>query len=213
MILTLHLLKRIAVTVLGQRYFPGKIFRFLGVLKAQWIDEISPAPADTASVHTFHEPGDYLPIHEKDAFTFLLSFPHFTSHSLTHSIHLCLSVYLYLSVIFCNILCRGFTGWKASISTYLLWQCAQLPGQLSGSVSSFLAFSKRYLSLQKVKFSGPGPVWPGEQSQCSCACRHWGDFSGAVTWLLRQQIMWVENLSLQHKKKKRKYRSNINLSY
>lgn len=146
-----------------------------------------------------------LPIVEKISFTFLLSLPQFTSHSMIHF------AYMHsFSVDILQYLLLRFHKLKSIhlhvLERFLLLQGAQLPGQLSGSTHPFSGFLHRrlFLSASQIVFSWPfQALFDLETRPVSCACRHWGDFlSDAVTSLPVHCMTGVVHLRLQQKKRK-----------
>lgn len=97
-----------------------------------------------------------LPIVEKISFTFLLSLPQFTSHSMIH-----LAYMRSFSVDILQYPLLRFHKLKSIHlhvpERFLLLQGAQLPGQLSGSTHPFSGFLHRrlFLSASQIVFSWP----------------------------------------------------------
>ena len=149
-ILAFYLLERLAATVLGQHCFQGQIFRCLWVHRAQRIAQAPPAPA--VSVHTFHENAHHLPTVEKISFTFLLSLPHFTSHSMIH--------FAYMHPFSADILQYPLLRFYKvkSIRLHVPDRFLLLQGaQLSGSAHPFSGFLHRRLfsSTSQILLSWP----------------------------------------------------------
>lgn len=147
-----NLLERLAATVLGQHYFQGQIFRCLWVHRAQRIAQAPPADSFCAQVSW----SCWLPTHSWKDTPFLLSLPHFTSHSMIH--------FAYMHPFSADILQYPLPRFHKVKSIhfhvpdrFLLLQGAQLPGQLSGSTHPFSGFLHRrlFLSASQILLSWP----------------------------------------------------------